>query len=152
MGNKNVGRPSKYNEAVAHEICSRLMQGQGLIEICRDCHMPSEVTVFSWLDDKRHKEFLKRYRNARVNQAAYLADEIMEIADDGTNDWIDRANKDGTTYRALDHEHVTRSTLRVNARKWHASKLAPLKYGDKIQNEQSGTITVVFDKQDEGNL
>ena len=149
---KQKGRPSKYTEAVAHEICIRLMQGQGLIEICRDDHMPSEVTVFNWLDDTRYKEFLKRYNTARARQQDHMADEIIEIADDGTNDWIERQDKKGNSYIALNHEHVSRSTLRIHARKWHASKLAPLKYGDKIQNEQSGTITVVIDKADEGNL
>ena len=149
---KNVGRPSKYTEAVAHEICTRLMEGQGLVEICRDDHIPSIRTIFDWLDDKRYTKFLHRYNSARIKQAEYLADEMLEIADDGTNDWVDRKNKDGTTYRALDHEHVSRSSLRVHTRKWAASKLQPKKYGDKLHTEESGTITVVIDKADEGNL
>ena len=151
MTNKR-GRPSKYTEAVAHEICTRLMEGQGLIEICRDDHMPSTVTVFSWLDDERYKQFLNRYNSARTKQAEYLADEMLEIADDGTNDWVDRQASNGKTYRALDHEHVSRSTLRVHTRKWAASKLAPKKYGDKQQVEQSGSVTILIDKNDATNL
>ncbi len=39
-------------------------------------------------------------------------------------------DKDGK--KALDHEHVQRSRLRVDTRKWAAGKLAPKRYGDKL--------------------
>jgi hypothetical protein len=33
----------------------------------------------------------------------------------------------------LDHEHVQRSRLRVDARKWLLSKLLPKQYGDRVE-------------------
>jgi hypothetical protein len=60
-----------------------------------------------------------------------LADEIIDIADDGSNDWMERELESGKTIEVLNAEHVARSRLRVDARKWVAAKLKPKKYGDK---------------------
>ena len=62
-------------------------------------------------------------------QADYLAEEILEIADDGKNDWVER--QDGSA--AVNNEAVQRSRLRVDARKWLMSKLMPKKYGEKLE-------------------
>ena len=132
MGNKNVGRPTKYTEAVAHEICTRLMMGEGLTNICEGDHLPSEVTVYSWLDNERYIDFLKRYTRARQFQAEHEVDGIKTIADN----------------KSIDPGAIQRDRLKIDARKWRASKMWPVKYGDRILNEQSGTITVVIDKQD----
>ncbi len=45
-------------------------------------------------------------------------------------------DKDGK--KTLDHEHVQRSRLRVDTRKWAAGKLAPKRYGDKLQHTGEG--------------
>lgn len=98
--------------------------------------MPSKTSVFRWLNDQ--PSFRDQYARAREAQAEHWADEILEIADDGSNDWMERRLKDGATETVIDHEHVTRSRLRVDSRKWLMSKLAPKKYGDKVVNEHTG--------------
>ncbi len=45
---------------------------------------------------------------------------------------------DGKGNKVLDHEHVQRSRLRVDTRKWAAGKLAPKRYGDKLQHTGEG--------------
>jgi hypothetical protein len=67
-------------------------------------------------------------------QADALFDEALEIADDASGDWT--ADKDGK--KTLDHEHVQLSRLRVDTRKWAAGKLAPKRYGDKMQHVGEG--------------
>ncbi len=67
-------------------------------------------------------------------QADALFDEALEIADDASGDWS--TDKDGK--KTLDHEHVQRSRLRVDTRKWAAGKLAPKRYGDKLQHTGEG--------------
>jgi hypothetical protein len=67
-------------------------------------------------------------------QADALFDEALEIADDAAGDWS--TDKDGK--RVLDHEHVQRSRLRVDTRKWAAGKMAPKRYGDKMQHTGDG--------------
>lgn len=94
--------------------------------------MPSATTIFNWLLDKRHKDFLEQYETARNVQAEMMFEELLEIADDGSNDYIERETKDGDTYEVLNSEHVQRSRLRVDTRKWYLSKVLPKKFGDKI--------------------
>jgi hypothetical protein len=76
---------------------------------------------------------LRRDTRAREAQMDHYAEEILEISDDSSGDYIEKQNGDGTTYKAFDAEHVQRSRLRVDSRKWLMAKLAPKKYGDKVQ-------------------
>jgi hypothetical protein len=73
-----------------------------------------------------------------------LADELLEIADDGTNDWMKRFGKDGEDLGwALNGEHIARSRLRVDTRKWLLSKCLPKVFGDRIATEHSGPTAAV---------
>lgn len=134
------GRPSIYSDELAKEICSRLMQGESLRKICRDDSMPCVLTICRWLaDEEKHSEFCNQYARARQIQAEIQADEIIDIADDGSNDWMERLGQEGNVLGyALDNEHVQRSKLRIDARKWTASKLLPKKFGDKVSQEITG--------------
>ena len=137
---RKAGRPSGYTEAIAVEICRRIAERESLRKICADPDMPDKTTVLRWLAAKENAEFRTQYAHAREMQADALFDEALEIADEASEDWT--TAKDGT--RVLDHEHVQRSRLRVDTRKWAAGKLAPKKYGDKFQHvgEGGGPIRV----------
>jgi hypothetical protein len=126
-----IGRPTLYSEALADQICARLAEGASLRSICKAKGMPACSTVFGWL--RSDKAFLEQYARAREAQADALFDEILEIADDGRRDY--RQTKSG---REFDHEHVQRARLRIDTRKWIASKLLPKKYGDKVDLSHSG--------------
>lgn len=131
-----TGRPSTYSEEIAERICARLAEGRSLRSICKDSDAPGLSTVTAWV--RTRPEFQARYALAREAQADALADEILDIVDDATNDWVTRERKDGSTETVLDAEHVQRSRLRVDARKWLAAKMAPKKYGDVQKLEHSG--------------
>lgn len=124
-----VGRPSDYNEEIAAEICARLADGNSLRSICRDDHMPDKGTVFRWL--AAHEAFRDQYTCAREAQADTLFDEMLDIADDAGKDVVDGA---------VDQEHIQRTRLRIETRKWMAGKLRPKKYGDKVEHEHSGNL------------
>ena len=128
------GRPSLYTDKLAAKICRRLAAGESLRAICRDNAMPSISTVMGWLFDGNHDKFSEQYARAREAQAEIRADEIVDIADDDTNDFA--ADKDGKL--VANSEHIQRSRLRVDARKWIAAKLLPKRYGDKIQHTGDG--------------
>ena len=119
-----VGRPSLYSEELTDEICERIATGQSLRTICAEEHMPDVTRVYSWL--RGSDEFYHQYMRAREAQADYYADEIIEIADIETD--------------------AQRAKNRIDARKWHASKLAPKRYGDKVQLD--GSVNVINDKSD----
>lgn len=121
-----MGRPSDYGPEIAALICSRLADGNSLRTICKADDMPDARTVYRWLES--HEEFRQQYARAREDQADALAEEILEIADDSAADYVE--TDDGPR---LNSEHVQRSRLRVDARKWLASKMAPKKYGDKLE-------------------
>lgn len=144
-----LGRPSDYTEEMGLAICSRLADGESLRTICSDKHMPSKTSVFRWLE--ANEIFRDHYARAREALADYYAEDIIQISDDATNDWMERrseAEKGAgvNTGWVINGEHVQRSRLRVEARKWIVSKLYPKKYGEKIQQEidVKHDVTVTF--------
>ncbi len=137
---KDVGRPSDYSDELADSICSQLADGDSMRTVCKPDHMPNKATVFKWL--RTNQQFNDQYVKAKEESADTLTDEILDIADNATNDWMEN-NGDSTGYK-MNGEAVQRSRLRIDSRKWLASKLKPKKYGDKIQQEITAPEGVVF--------
>lgn len=107
--------------------------------ICLSDDLPAVSTVCRWLAE--HEDFREQYARAREAQADTLADEILDIADDGVNDWIEQHGSEGQPIGwEYNGDHIQRSKLRVDARKWIAAKLLPKKYGDKQELELSGSL------------
>lgn len=139
---------TEYSEAVAQEICDRLANGESMVAICRDAHMPSQASVYRWLVADKGG-FGEKYARAREAQADTLFNEILEIADDARNDWMEREGEDSAGWQA-NGEHIQRSRLRVDARKWMAGKLRPKVYGDKVDVEHKGAINVLVSPEHDG--
>lgn len=133
-----LGRPSDYTPQLATAICARIADGESLRSVCRDEAMPDKSTVFDWL--RIHPEFADQYARAKEESADTHADDILEIADDGTNDWMERQDAEGRKFYDLNGENIQRSKLRVDTRKWIASKLKAKKYGERI--EHAGEVTL----------
>jgi hypothetical protein len=131
-----MARPSDYSAEITTAICIRLGLGESLREICRDEDMPSKSTVMRWL--AAHSEFRDQYASAREAQADYYAEEIIEISDDASNDWMLRNRGEGETEEVENKEVLARSRLRVDTRKWLMARMAPKKYGDKVVQEHTG--------------
>lgn len=116
------GRPAfKWTQEVEEEILSRLCGGEALMDICgldRDDFLPSETTVYKYLNE--NPDFADKYARAREVQAHREVDEIRQIADAATA------------------EDYNVARLRIDARKWRASKMAPKKYGDKLDITSKG--------------
>lgn len=134
-----AGRPTKYTPELFDEICEKIANSDlGLVYICEHKGLNAK-TFYDWL--KEDVELSNKYVRAREMQAEFLADQILAIADDGTNDFM-KIVKGDMEYNVEDREVTNRSKLRVDARKWLASKLLPKKYGDKVQTELSGSLEV----------
>ncbi|QUS55957.1 hypothetical protein [Pseudovibrio brasiliensis] len=129
------GRISDYSDSIAGAICERLSAAESLRSICEDEVMPTRKTVYSWL--KTHPEFQLAYETARSFAVDSLVDEMLEIADDARNDWIERITRNETTL-AFNAESVQRSRLRIQTRQWIAEKHCPSRYGQKIKSEVTG--------------
>lgn len=124
---KPPGRPSTYTAELAAQVCTHIADGKSLRVIAAMEGMPAQSTIMAWLDGSR-PEFSEQYARAREAQADKLAEEALQIADDGRSDTY----VDGDGNVKTDTEVIQRSKLRVDTRKWLASKMAPKKYGDKL--------------------
>lgn len=130
-----AGRPTDYTPEIAEAICEHIANGRSLVTYCKENDV-SYVTVMRWLNAK--EEFRNNYTRAREDQANFLAEEILRISDDGLNDTY--TDREGNV--VVNQDVIARSRLRVDSRKWYASKMLPKKYGEKIQTEHSGEMTV----------
>ena len=141
---KKVGAPSRYTPELAQAICSHIANCVSLRAIADMEGMPTVTTIMNWLADETKPEFLEQYARAREAQADKMAEDILAIADEECT--MVRADKHGSkdedgqgnTEVVFDATAVARNKLRVDARKWLASKMAPKKYGDKVQTELTG--------------
>jgi len=125
----------KFSQEIFDEICVRIAEGESLRKICKDDKMPSLVSVWKWLNTS--EELVKQYTRAREEQAETFVDEILDIADDNKDDtYLDENGK-----LIINQEVIARSRLRVDSRKWIASKLKPKRFGDytKIHAEVKDT-------------
>ena len=137
-----AGRPSKYTPELCTEFCTRLSaESTASVEsVCEADDMPCVASIMGWL--KKYPEFLEEYERAREKRADLMARECLEIADSSTNDTSTVTSKSGEDYEVANHEWINRSRLRVDTRKWLLSKMSPKRYGDKIQAEISGDMTI----------
>lgn len=135
---KPVGRPSDYTEEKAEAICELLAQGWSLKRVIEQGHtetkveMPSIATVFKWMRD--YNEFLKLYEKAKQEAADAMAEELLDIADNGTNDFY----TDDNGVERLNSEHIQRSRLRIDTRKFLMAKMKPKRYGEKLDLTSDG--------------
>lgn len=119
------GRPSVYSKEIAKKICNAISNSEkGLRHICKsNTSFPDVATIMRWLADDSKKDFREQYARARELQADFMADKMLEIADDDSRDEI----------AFVGINNVQRAKVRVDTRKWLLSKLAPKKYGDKLE-------------------
>lgn len=103
----------------------------------------STQTFYELLKDEERS---KRYARACEMRADKMAEEMLEIADCTEEDTLtdDKGRVMGN------NAAVNRDRLRVDARKWLLAKMAPKKYGDKIDMTSGNeplkqNITVVVD-------
>ena len=130
-----MGRPSEFTQEIADAICERLADGESLRSICQDDGMPSRMTVFRWLGDHERVSFRDQYVREREEQAEFYAESIIEISDEKE---VEAIYQGEDVKLDLSSSAIARNRLRVDARKWYASKLAPKKYGDFKAVELTG--------------
>lgn len=122
-----IGRPSVFSQELIDKICELIANGMSLRAVCSQEGMPSAVTVCKWLSE--NEEFSKQYARAREEQAVSFADEIIQIADSVEPD----------------SAAVAKAKLQIDSRKWLAAKMAPKKYGDKVEQQITGNLAIQAD-------
>ena len=131
----------RFSKALFTDICDRLANGESLHKICENEGYPAKSTVIYWVMENR-EGVAEQYSRAREVQARLLADEIMDIADDGANDTYQKIIEGVQAGTVVNYDIVNRSKLRVEARKWFLSKVLPKVYGDKLDLNHGGAVDV----------
>jgi hypothetical protein len=134
---KPPGKEPGYRDWAKQRVCELIASGMTLRQACREENMPTHKTVLDWV--QKDPAFANQYARARDLLLEHWAEEIVEIADDGSRD-TKVVGEDGR--EVADTEWINRSRLRVDARKWLLSKLKPGTYGDKLDVEHKGNVTV----------
>ncbi len=132
----NCGRETIYTQELADKICEDLALGYSLRTVTKNDWCPSMATIFRWLKD--NKEFREQYARAKEESTDAMAEDVLDIADDSTNDFMEKEMGDGKTIEVVNQENIQRARLRVDTRKWLMSKMKPKKYGDKMDVTSDG--------------
>lgn len=115
---------------VREVILERIAKGESLRSVCRDKDMPDDSAVYRWLE--ADKEFATKYASARAIQADRIVDDFHDL-----------------------EEQVLTGDIKPDAakvvlwsRQWRAAKLRPKVYGDKVEHEHKGGMTVTLTAAD----
>ena len=128
-----------YTEDIARRVCEALAEKGSLRRVCaEDKTLPGEKVIRQWVAVGNYtldgEPFSAAYARAKEAGIDALVDETLDIADDGSNDFT--TDKDGN--ERLDSEHVQRSKIRIETRRWLAERMLPKKYGVLQKQEISG--------------
>jgi hypothetical protein len=115
-------RPSIFDPGILEAVCDRIMAGESVKAICRDPAMPDETEVYRAA--AKSDEVRSSIAHAREVQQDAIVDQIVGMADAATVE---------------DHQVVK---LRIWARQWQASKLAPKKYGDAMRVDGNVSVSL----------
>lgn len=152
-----MARPIVWNSEVKNiaitEIISRISDGESCRAILdpklRGDNLPSHRLFIEWLSND--DELRKQYARACELRADAIFDEMFEIADDGSNDYMQKLKGDEMA-DVLNSEHVQRSKLRIDTRKWALSKMNPKKYGDSSKVDLTNSDGTLNPAPDLSNL
>lgn len=117
------------------QLLEELMKGATLRTVCQKIDglpYPSYVLQRTLKDP----DFAEQYTQARLVGYMGMADDILEIADNGSNDWMADNDPENPGY-VHNGEHTRRSHMRIEARKWMLSKMLPKVFGDKVQHQHN---------------
>ena len=126
-----MGAKIHWNRALEDSVIDWISSGKTLRAFGRVPGNPSHDAVY--LREKKSPSFAQRIARAREIGQDVIAEECLEIMDDGTNDWMDTERGPQEN-----REAVSRSKLRVWGRLQLLAKWNPRKYGDKLQTEHTG--------------
>lgn len=136
-----------YSQDTVDKICEAIALGSSLRTVLKQDGMPAMPTVFKWM--RENEIFSKQYARACEERTEAMAEDLLDIADDGHNDWMEVYDKkDNAIGWRINGEAVTRSKLRADTRKWIMARMKPKKYGDKLDlssSDGSMTPTVIIE-------
>lgn len=135
---KKRGRPTTFDEAIALEICARIAEGDPLRAICREEGMPPWRTVYAWME--ANEDFSARIARARIIGREAILEDTLLIANE-TEEGV-RLEKSENGVKEVREDMLGHRKLKIETRFKLLAKWDPSKYGEKIQQEHSGTLSL----------
>lgn len=135
-----LGRPSEYTVKIGDAICEQLTAGKSLRSICSKRGMPDRNTVVRWLSRADLADFRRQYATARDIGLDSLADELLHVASTPKKGSTKKSGPNGV--EITEGDMVAHRRLHVDSLKWYLSKMAPRRYGDRL--ELAGSVA--FDR------
>lgn len=139
--------PADYSLAMAAHILDLHAGGLSIVAICAQAGFPSASQLHQWVT--HHPDFAEALDVAKRVYSATLINEAVDIADDASRDYKTVTRQDGRQEQVFDHEHATRSKLRVDVRKWVASRVDRGSWGDSKQVDINAKVLTVNMTDDE---
>lgn len=121
---------SKRTAALVEEILKRVAEGESLREICAADDKPDHSTFLEWV--RNDEALANQYARAMDCRADAVFDEMFDIADNAANDWMERTDPTNPGWE-LNGDHIQRSKLRIDTRKWALARMNPKKYSDRLK-------------------
>lgn len=148
-----------YDDAKFEFMCEQIMEGRTAREVFRSedendkAKRPGRSTFYRWINnDEVDKVFRvrERYQFALDVKTHDMNDEILEIADDGSNDYMEilgdeqgeSDDKPGVIGYRINGENIQRSKLRVDARERYMARTSPKKWGSRNQDPDAKNTTI----------
>lgn len=107
---------------VKGEIIRRMCEGESLRAICRTEGYPAPSTVIGWTNEDA--EFAEQYARARDERADTYFDRLDDVSE--------------AAEQAENAVQVAGLRLKADNIKWQLARMAPKKYGDKIETTVQG--------------
>jgi len=152
-----TGRPTTFTAELGDLICLRLAEGKPLRKIAEMDGMPVVSTILLWVvkgfrGDDVYRAFSEQYSLAREAQSEMFMDEVVEIADDSSEDIVEISDGDGAK-TIVNHEHISRSKVRIETRFKVAEKFSAKRYGPRADTNVSVNVNgVPLPEQDKALL
>ncbi len=118
---KPTGRPTKYAESKAVEVCREIANGKTLTSICRDMGLSLDC-VYGWLKD--YPDFAERYQSARESMARSLLDELLDET------------------RTAEPDRALLLKVKSNVLTWAIARFNPKEFSDSRKIQLQGEISV----------
>ena len=115
------GKSKDEIQTIAQEVFKQMREGKSTLQACKSIGI-IHSTFCKWMNDDA--ELAHEYARAREDLHEVIAAEIVAIADQPVG---------STESGATDTGAVQKQRLQVDTRKWLLSKLAPKKWGDKLE-------------------
>jgi hypothetical protein len=131
----------KLDKFGVDNIIEKVAEGEFYQDIAKEIGV-ARNTLLRWMNET-HADLFARAREARADK---MAEDITDISDNQAGEvlMVDGVPMmmDGKPVMVVTSQSVQHAKLRVDSRKWLASKMFPKQYGDKQEVNLSGSIDI----------